>query len=145
MQDIINENSTRVCQNCGSVHGYDDVNQNIDFYEDMYKIRRKSVYHRKYDIENVIVNITGRIQITRDEINRICRIFEEIDKILPQVNNGRKRMISVKYILKQLFKMMGLPYRTIQISKSKRTLTFYERYWTDILSLIGDRIDYIIQ
>ena len=30
----------------------------IDFYENMYKMKRKSVYHRKYHIENVINEYT---------------------------------------------------------------------------------------
>ena len=56
-QDMENNNGMNVCLNCGSVHGYDYVNEYIDFYENIHKIRRKSVYHRKYHIENVINNI----------------------------------------------------------------------------------------
>ena len=56
-QDIGNDNNMIVSLNCGSVHGYGYVNEYIDFYENMYKIRRKSVHHRKYHIENVINSI----------------------------------------------------------------------------------------
>ena len=34
------------------------------------------------------------------------RIFSEIGKILPQINNERKRMISVNFILAKILKMM---------------------------------------
>ena len=40
--------------------------------------------------------------------------------------------------------MMGIPYKNIPISKSKKTLAFYDRYWTTIMSLIGDKIKSII-
>ena len=75
---------------------------------------------------------------------KIYRIFEEIDKILPNVNGDRKRMINTNFILKQLFKMFNLPHENISISKSKRTLAFYELYWESIQLLIGDKIKLII-
>ncbi len=52
--DLIKDNAKNVCRSCGSVHGYDFAYENIDFYENMYKIRRKSIYHRKYHIENIV-------------------------------------------------------------------------------------------
>ena len=54
-------------------------------------------------------------------------------------------MISVNYILKQLFRMLKLPDKDLRITKSKRTLAFYEQYWASIDSLIGDKIKSIIQ
>lgn len=54
-KELINDNEKNVCRNCGQVHGYDTVNEFIDFYENMYRIRRKSVYHRKYHIENTLM------------------------------------------------------------------------------------------
>ena len=53
-------------------------------------------------------------------------------------------MISLKFILRQVFEMLGLPYKNIQISKSKRTLASYKQYWKDILLLIGDKIKSIV-
>lgn len=136
-----------VCMHCGQVDGENFVNEWVDFHQNMYKIVRKSVYHRKYHIENMITDIctVDRIDITRDEINRICRVFDEIGKILPQVNDGRKRMINTKFILRQVFEMLGLPCKNIQISKSKRTLASNKQYWGKIQLLIGDKINSIIQ
>ena len=76
---------------------------------------------------------------------KICRIFKEIEKVLPQVNGNRKRMINTNFILKQLFKMFNLPHENISISKSKKTLAFYEQYWDNTLSLVGDKIELIIK
>ena len=72
-QDMENVNGMNVCINCGSVHGYDYVPEHVDFYENMYKIRRKSVYHRKYHIENVLNSICyrNRVHLTHNQRNRI--------------------------------------------------------------------------
>ena len=69
----------------------------------MYKIRRKSVYHRKYHIETVLNNICfkNRIDLTHDQMDRIYRVFAEISDIIPTVNGRRKRLISTKYIITQ--------------------------------------------
>ena len=53
-------------------------------------------------------------------------------------------MMSIKYIIKQLFKMLGLPYKDISVTKSKRTLKSYEQYWEKIQLLMGDRIQSIV-
>ena len=55
--NVINDNGKLVCKNCGKVDGYGIMNEYIDFYENKHKIIRKSVYHRKYHIKNVINNI----------------------------------------------------------------------------------------
>ena len=112
----------------------------------MYKIRRKSVYHQKYHIENVINSISSKnyIQLTHYQRVNIYKVFIEIDGVLHMVNDGRKRMISVKYVIKQLFKMLGLPYKDINVTKSKRTLTYYNQYWKKVQLLIGNRIQSII-
>ena len=42
--DMIKDNSMNVCKNCGVVNGYDLQAPYIDYNENMYKTRRKSVY-----------------------------------------------------------------------------------------------------
>ena len=145
-QDIENINGMNICINCGLVHGCDYIAEYFDVYENMYRIRRKSIYRRKYHIENVMNSISfeNNIQLTHKEMNQIYKVFIEIDGVLHEVNNGRKRMISIKFILKQLFKMLGLPYKDIQVAKSKRTLKYYKQYWEKVQSLIGNRIQSMI-
>ena len=145
-QDMENVNGMNVCINCGSVHGYDYVPEHVDFYENMYKIRRKSVYHRKYHIENVLNSILceNYIQLTYNQREKIYKIFAEIDSVLHEINDGRKRIISIKFILKQLLKMLGLPYKYINVTKSKKTVRYYEKYWEKVQLLIGDRIQSMI-
>ena len=141
-QELENIDGMNTCVNCGSVLGYVFVDKCIDIYENMYKIRKKSVYCRKYYIENVMNSIS--FELTHEQINQIHKVFVEIDSVLHEVNNSRKRMISVKFIMKQLFKMLGLPYKDINVTKSKKTLKYYKQYWEKVQSLVGDKIQSII-
>ena len=94
-----------VCKNCGEVHDYLTADEYVDFYENRYRIKRKSVYHRKYHIMNVMDNIAqiNSIQIGYYNRENILKIFKLIDNVTPEVNNfDRKRLISVNFIIKQL-------------------------------------------
>ena len=142
-QDMGNINGMNVCINCGLVDGYVYVDEYINFHENMYRIRRKSINNRKYHIENVL-NSISEIKLTYQQREQIYKVFVEIDSVLNEVNDGRKRMISIKYVIKKLFKMLRLPYKDINVTKSKRTLTYYKQYWKKVRLLIGDRIQSII-
>ena len=145
-QDIINDNGMIVCRSCGVVQGYKTAREYVNFYENRHRMRRKSVYHRKYHLNNILIDIGTKYYITFsvEQKNKIMRIFSEIGKILPQINGERKRMISLNFILIQVLRMMGLPFNKIPISKSKKTLASYQQYWTRIILLVGDRIKGII-
>ena len=145
-QDIETIEGMNICLNCGLVHSCEYAIEYFYFYDNMHRIRQKSVYHRKYHIENVLnsISIDKNIEITQQQKKKIHEIFIEIGKVINEVNNRRKRMIGIKYVIKKLFKMLGLPYKDINVTKSKRTLTYYEQYWEKIQSLIGDRIESII-
>ena len=145
-QDIINNDGMIVCRSCGIVQGYETAREYVDFYENRHKMKRKSVYHRKYHINNILMDISTKHNITFsvEQKNKIMRIFSEIGKILPQINGERKRMISLNFILRQVLRMMGLPFNKIPISKSKKTLASYEKYWKQMNELIGDKMKEII-
>ena len=145
-EDIEIINGMDTCINCGLVHSYDYVPEYFDFYENLYKMQRKSVYHRKYHIQNVLDSLSFKNDVCLTYKQRKCihKVFIEIDSVLHKVENGRKRMISIKYIITQLLKMFGLPYKDISVTKSKRTLKYYKQYWKKIQLLIGDRIQSIV-
>ena len=132
-----------VCINCGQVHDYLTANEYIDFYENRYRIKRKSVYHRKYHIINVMNDIaqTNGIQIGYYNRENILRIFKLIDNVTHQPGVCRKRLISVNFIIKQLFDMLGIEYKFIPITKSKKTLNYYRQWWAQIYYLIKDDIN----
>ena len=134
------------CVNCGTVHGYHYVTEYFNFYGNIHKIRKKSVYHRKYHTENVLDDIfsENKIKLTYHQREQIYKVFIEIESVINEVNDGRKGMISIKYVIKQLLKMLGLPYKDINVTKSKRALKYCKQYWKKVQSLIGDRMQLII-
>ena len=146
-QDIVIDNGSIVCRNCGIVRGYKKAKEFINFYENIYRIRRKSVYHRKYHLNNILMEMSLKqnIKFSIEQRNKILRIFFEIGVILDQIKGERKRMISLSFILVQMLRMMDLPFNKIQISKSKRTLNSYQEYWEKIMLLIGDKIENILK
>ena len=56
-QDIINNDGMIVCQNCGVVKGYKMAREYVNFYDNIYRIKRKSIYHRKYHLCNILMDI----------------------------------------------------------------------------------------
>ena len=145
-QYIINDDGMLACLSCGVVQGYNYVKEYVDFYKKRHKFIRKSVYHRKYHINNKILKIQEKyhIEISNCQKHKIDAVYVEIGRIINTINSSRKRMISINYIMRKIFKLMGIPYENIPISKSKKTLTFYEKYWDKIMSLVGDKIKSII-
>ena len=136
-----------VCKNCGQIHDYLTADEYVDFYENRHRIKRKSVYHRKYHILNVINDIAddNNIQVGYYNREKILRIFRLIDQVIPQVNNcRRRRLISVNFIIKRLFDILGVEYKIIPITQSKSTLQYYEKWWKRVNSLIKADISRLI-
>ena len=134
-QKMFNDGVKEVCLNCGIVECYNFVFEYVSFYENKYKFCRKSIYHRKYHINNIL----SKYHLSSINRNKVVLIFKEIGQIVPLVNKDRKRMINLKYVLKQVFTMLDLNI-DIEIAISKRTLRFYNKYWVEILLLTFDKI-----
>ena len=135
-----------VWENCGQVHDYLTADEYIDFYENRYRIKRKSVYHRKYHIINVMNDIaqTNGIQIGYYNRENILRIFKLIDNDTHQPGVRRRRLISVNFIIKQLFDILGVEYKIIPLTRSKNTLRYYENWWERVYALIKTDVDRLI-
>ena len=141
-----NCDSCLICENCASVHGYQPAKEYIDFYENRYRMKRKSVYNRKYHLQNKIMSLVelNNTHISYSKQQKILDIFKKIDQILPIVNNKtRKRMIKIDFILNKLFHLLNI---NIKISKkeSKQAFLYNEKYWNRINSLIGKEIQSIL-
>ena len=51
-----------VCQELWNQYtGYETSTEYVDFYENKYRMKRKSVYHRKYHINNVLTDLRFKI------------------------------------------------------------------------------------
>ena len=146
-QEIIRDNGMVVCRSCGSVHRCETSTEYVDFYENKHKMKRKSVYHRKYHINNILTDLSVKYRfiLSVEQKNKILRIFLEIDKILPQINGKRKRIISVNFILRKIFKLLSIKFNNLPITKSKKTLASYEKYWKQIYKIIDHKIKEIIK
>ena len=133
-QEIINNNGMNVCKNCGIIQHYDFHKECINFNENKYKIRKKSVYIRKYHLNNILIDICrqNNIQLQHSDKSKIFEIFDKINKVIPKLGYNRKRIISIKYMLKQIFDMLKIDYKNIEITKSVITLKFYDDYWHDL-------------
>ena len=68
------------------------ANEYVDCYENRHRIRKKSVYHRKYHILNVMYDIAQKNNIRHGYycIKNILRIFALIDQVSPDINIGGK-------------------------------------------------------
>ena len=118
-QKIIRDNGMVVCRSCGSVHRYETSVEYVDFYENKHKMKRKSVYHRKYHISNILTDfsVQNKIVISVEQKNKILRIFAEINKIIPNINEIRKRIISLNFILRKIFKLLSIKFNNLPIIK----------------------------
>ena len=134
-----------VCTNCGIVFNSISKCDYLNFHENIFKITRKSIYFRKYHIKKIIDNLVYKnlVQLTVIQIEEILKIFNLFDKIINDINVNRKRIISINYLLIKIFNMMGIEHKII-ITKSKKTICFYNEYWEKILNSIGDQIKLII-
>ena len=146
-QDIINDNGQIVCQNCGIVQGFKYTKEYVNFYENIHPFRNKSVYERKYYINNRLLDIQCdyQINLTCQDRIKIQKIFSEIGEILVAVNGTRKRMISINFIFHKVLNLMNIPCEKFPISELAKTIAFYKKYWSVIMSLIGDKILAILQ
>ena len=76
--NITNDASCLICKNCASVHGYQPVKEYIDFYENRYRIKRKSVYKNiifKTESELYVLKIMYKYPITNNK--KYCRYLEK--------------------------------------------------------------------
>ena len=74
----------------------------------------------------------NHLQISYHDREKILILSKSINQISSQVNGSRKRMISVKFILMQIFRILRIEYKCIALSKSKKTLKFYNNWWKQI-------------
>ena len=50
-------------------------------------------------------------------------------------------MIMISVILKQVFDILGIKYKFIPLTKSKKTLKYYADWWAQIYDLIKEDIN----
>ena len=142
-QHFINDNGIVLCINCGIKSINDEyVMPYINFYENKFKFRTKTIYNPKYCILKTLKSYKIKL-LTYKTQDKILRIFKEIYNV--ERKDNRKRMISIHYIIRCIFKMMKMDYKFIPLPKSKKTIEYYKTWWITAIILIEDKINNIIQ
>lgn len=64
---------------CCTVNDYEVTSEDIDFHENKYRIVKKSIYQRKYHLENVINDLRSKynLQISVQNLNKIDNVFKK--------------------------------------------------------------------
>ena len=133
---ILVDNYQMTCQNCGTVDHYIYKNNYIDFYEHMYKIRKKSVYIRKYHIINVLneIGLSNKKPIPSFVFNNVLKMFDKIKNILPQILNNVNELFLLNILFIVCFLNGGLILKLK--SRNPKRLHDYEKYWNKPFLLI---------
>ena len=85
----------------------------------------------------------NNIQIGYYNRENILRIFQLNDNVTHQPG-VRKRLISVNFIIKQLFDSLGIEYKIIPLAQIKNTLKYYTDWWERVYGLIKADIDRLV-
>ena len=129
-KSLINDGGEVVCKFCGQVSHYEMVNEGfIDYYENLYRIRRKSKYQRKYHIKNVLIDklLQNHIYLTVEAENKLIRIFSQVVTLFFRLYPSRKRLLKFNFIFYKIFseeKFEGFPqseYKIFSVRLSKQT------------------------
>jgi len=59
-EDIINNKGTNIFRNCGSFHSYGTAPEYVDFCENKHRFIKKSVYQRKYHLDNILNDLSSK-------------------------------------------------------------------------------------
>ena len=103
-----------VCKNCGQVHDYLTADEYIDFYENRYRIKRKSIYYRKCHMINTHINDIAQknnIQLDyydRESILRIFQLFTALNKII-----DKRLLIFITNEVIKYYNFLGITFQTI--------------------------------
>jgi len=129
----------RVCTNCGLHYGYGYATEYINFFENKYKIYRKSVYKRKYHIDNMLF----KFGLDYDEHTKFLEYFKKVEIIKAP---NKKRSIKFDFIFMKIFEMMKLPDKAkiCKVVKSKCIIKRYEKFWANVISTINQEHNYNI-
>ena len=124
-----------ICTSCGLHYGYEYATEYVDYYKNLYKIRRKSIYKRKYYLEKVI----RKYNVPNDKMNEFQQYFNKIEETYKKCTFYKKRMISFNYLFKKVFEMMGLKEQINMCKKvgDKKVLKKYDEVWGRIWELNG--------
>ena len=137
---LIEADDMILCSECGVVDHYIDA-LDTSFY-DSHNMKKKSIYKSKYYIQNVLNQISKKQKMQVPV--RICLLICEVIDLIrssEELMKGRKRIISINYIIRLIFRRAGIKHDFIPLSRSRTTQKKYRAFWKRVMkSDIGNKI-----
>ena len=136
---IKNSDKVIVCRNCGTYLRCPLVNDcYIDYYENQWKIRKKSVYNRKYYIKNKL----KILNLTYEETTLFMKVW---GFVMSYMNHWMKehncnRMVKIDYLIMKSLQLIELIHKPIVCKINEPTLTEYEKLWEKIHFFVSTEI-----
>ena len=103
-------------------------------------------YYSKCKIESKIESLIGlsdEDEIPWIDLEKIMDIFDEIEKVVSQLDRSMYRKRIIDFLFNKIFHLINLDVE-FPIFRSKDTIRKYDECWDEIQSLIGDKIQTII-
>ena len=129
-KSLVNNSGEVVCKFCGQVSHYEMAIENKNYW-----IRRKSKYHRKYHIKNILNDnlLQNYIYLSVEEMCNLFRIFENVALIFFRLYPKRKRLIKLKFIIYKIFVEEGFEeYNIFSVFLSEQAEKKYNEIWDNI-------------
>ena len=82
-------------------------------------------------------------EIPWKDLEKIMDIFDEIEKVVSRLDRSMYRKMIIDFLFNKIFHLLDLDFE-FPIFRSKDTIKKYEECWNEIQSLIGDKIQTII-
>ena len=103
-------------------------------------------YYSKCKIESKIdflIDDFDEDEISWKDLEKIMDIFDEIEKVVSRLDRSMYRKMIIDFLFNKIFHLLDLDVE-FPIFRSKDTIKKYEGCWNEIQSLIGDKIQTII-
>ena len=110
------------------------------------RCKKGFTYYSKCKIESKIDFLIGNFdedEISWKDLEKIMDIFDEIEKVVSRLDRSMYRKMIIDFLFNKIFHLLDLDVE-FSIFRSKDTIKKYEECWNEIQSLIGDKIQTII-
>ena len=120
----------------------------LDFLSnEIYMYNKKGfTYYSKCKIESKIdflIDQSDEYEMPWKDLEKIVDIFDEIEKVVSRLDKSMYRKMIIDFLFNKIFHLLNL-YVEFPIFRSKDAIRKYEECWNEIQSLIGDKIQTIV-
>ena len=90
-----------------------------------------------------LIGLSDEDEIPWIDLEKIMDIFDEIEKVVLQLDRSMYKKRIIDFLFNKIFHLLNLDVE-FPIFRSKDTIRKYDECWDEIQSLIGDKIQTII-